>query len=565
MDCREAIMSEEYADFIEEFYQPTYIPNSGELSEFCITFITPNNIAYYVKIGTVPEINYVNYRYTVFPKCYGLMDTTALEASNILTVRNQPVLNLRGEGVIVGIIDTGIDYLNNIFKNSDGTTRILSIWDQTINTGNTPREIPYGSEYTKDMIDEALSSEDPYSIVPSKDDLGHGTIMASIAAGNVDDANNFSGAAPRAMICVVKLKQAKRYLKEFYRIRNDAIAFQENDLMFGVKYLSQIAQQYNMPLVVCIGVGTSMGAHIGQNQLSRLLSRLAQNQKRAVVAAMGNEANSRHHYYGAGTPDLEYDDIEIRVGENSNGFMMELWGQPEDTYSVAFTSPAGESVPRIPVRIGESALYNFVFERTSITVDYINDFASEGRQLISMKFSAPTQGIWRLRVYYTSVISGIYNIWMPISEFMNADNYFLRSNPEITLTSPASASTIIAVAAYNDENNSIYTNSGRGYNASREIRPDIAAPGVNVYSGLINNRFGYVTGTSVSSAITAGAVAMILEWAIVRENMPYLNSEGIKAYLIRGANRRNSITYPNREWGYGELDLYGVFNALTIQ
>lgn len=107
MDCREAIMSEEYADFIEEFYQPTYVPNSGELSEFCITFITTNNIAYYVKIGTVPEINYVNYRYTVFPKCYGLMDTTALEASNILTVRNQPVLNLRGEGVIVGIIDTG--------------------------------------------------------------------------------------------------------------------------------------------------------------------------------------------------------------------------------------------------------------------------------------------------------------------------------------------------------------------------------------------------------------------------------------------------------------------------
>lgn len=152
----------------------------------------------------------------------------------------------------------GIDYMHPIFRYSDGSTRIIGIWDQTIQTGETPEGILYGSEYTKAQIDQALKLDDPYQLVPTTDDIGHGTFMAGIAAGGEDVDNDFIGAAPRAAIAMVKLKEAKPYLKDYFRVREEAYAVQENDIMMGIKYLLNLSGRLNMPAVILITLGPSI-------------------------------------------------------------------------------------------------------------------------------------------------------------------------------------------------------------------------------------------------------------------------------------------------------------------
>ncbi len=108
---------------------------------------------------------------------YGLNIDEALQDSGILVFHDYPYGELRGKGVILGFVDTGIDYTNNVFKFEDGTSRILSIWDQTIE-GTPPAEYDFGAQYSIDEINAALKSPDPLSIVPSTDDNGHGTYIA---------------------------------------------------------------------------------------------------------------------------------------------------------------------------------------------------------------------------------------------------------------------------------------------------------------------------------------------------------------------------------------------------
>ena len=190
-------------------------------------------------------------------------------------MQNYPTLRLMGEGVMIGFLDTGIDYRNPVFQNIDGSTRIAGLWDQTIQTGNAPKAFDYGSEYREEMLNEALRSEDPLSIVPTTDTNGHGTYLASIAAGNADVNTQFLGAAPEAILGIVKLKEAKNYLRDFYLIREDAVCYQENDIMAGLKYLNDLAENEGLPLVLCIALGTNFGGHNGTTLLSRILDQYA--------------------------------------------------------------------------------------------------------------------------------------------------------------------------------------------------------------------------------------------------------------------------------------------------
>lgn len=142
----------------------------------------------------------------------------------------------------VGFIDTGIDYRNQVFRYSDGSTRIFRIWDQTVRSGKKPEGIGYGSEYTRVQINEALQQEDPLLVVPSMDTNGHGTFVAGVTCGSEDIANQFIGAVPLAEIAVVKLKEAKPYLRDFYFIPEGVPAYQENDIMMAVSYLDGLAR-----------------------------------------------------------------------------------------------------------------------------------------------------------------------------------------------------------------------------------------------------------------------------------------------------------------------------------
>ena len=245
-NCGNNIISEDYSDFIADYELASDMELAS--SGICYIKIDSTLTAVYIPQQIVPAKTLDVYGYKVFVRLLGLMDTKSLEASGVTRLRNIPGLNLRGQGVLVGIVDTGIDYTHKAFINADGTTKIVSLWDQSIQSANPPEGLYYGTEYTRDQINSALQNPDPRSVVPSVDDIGHGTFLAGVAAGNGDNENGFSGVVPDAEIAVVKLKPAKNRTKGFYMVSQDTICYQENDVILGIKYLLDIATKYNRPL-----------------------------------------------------------------------------------------------------------------------------------------------------------------------------------------------------------------------------------------------------------------------------------------------------------------------------
>ena len=413
------------------------------------------------------------------------------------------------------------------------------------------------------MINKALSSDNPYALVPSRDTEGHGTVMAGLAAGGYDAANDFTGAAPEASIAVVKLKPAKNYLRSYNLIRQGAPAFQENDIMMGIRYLLEIARSLAQPLVVLLGIGTSSGDHNGLSYLNNYMNDVGDLRGCCMVSACGNEGNESGHYSGRIEPGTIYEDVEIRVDSAENGFTAELWGRTPDIFSVGIQTPGGERIERIPPRYGQVQTIDFVLEPTQIYIQYKLVESSSGDLLIAMRFQNPTPGVWTIRVFGENLVYRTYNMWLPISSFLEEGTYFLKPDPDITMTSPGDTNTCVCVAAYNHNNDSIYYASGRGFTPSGRIVPDIAAPGVNVYVPVPGKRFTQRSGTSVAAAHAAGAAALLMEWGIYRKNNLNMDTTEIKKYLIRGAKRQADIVYPNTRWGFGTLDLYNVFQSLT--
>lgn len=543
----------------------------------CIQHISNNLDIHYYERGSVPPLSIQTYTYTAIPKCFGLLDTTALEESGILQLQNQPALSLRGQGILVGFIDTGITYTNACFKDSAGTTRILAIWDQTgtpDTDGNLkpPEGFAYGVEYTKADIDEALAADDPYAIVPQRDENGHGTLLASIACGSEDSAADFIGAAPLCDIAMVKVKEAKQYLRDFFYIPGSTPAYQENDIMAAVVYLEQKARQLQKPLVICLGMGTNNGSHSGGSELEEYLNAVGTLYRRCVVIASGNEANAKHHFHG--TSNVTFGpsgnnarnalqsnpvEVEIDVENDMPGFYLELWASAPEVFAVSVTSPSGRRLPQIATRVAAHQEYSFVLEGTSVEIDYRSVGRTRGDQLVFVRFDKAAKGIWTLSVYPDTTITGNFQVWLPMKGMLPFDVFFLRPDPDITLTSPSSAQIPITVGGYQTADKGIYMDSGRGFTVNSVMKPDFCAPAVHVQG--VGTRGNYVTasGTSVAAAITAGACAQLMEWGVFRQDALALNSVEIGNVLIRGCDRERDMVYPNTKWGYGRLNAYQAF------
>lgn len=556
----EKIYSNDYADFIIDY--------NGDLSVLekykgnTIVIINFFLAVVYLPVSIMTEEVISIMGYSTLPNLLGLVSETSLESSGILKLRNIPNYDLKGKGVLLGVVDSGIDYTNPIFQYADKTTRISSIWDQTIISDNVPLGLPYGTEYTKEQINEALKNENPFRIVPSKDEIGHGTMIAGIAAGNEVPESGFYGVAPDTELVIVKLKPAKPYLKEFFRVPGDAIAYQENDIIAGIQYLLNHATSVNKPIVICISADTAQYAHDGRGTTSSWLSAIAILVGTAVIIPVGNEGNARRHYYGEITKTMNFDTVELNVGSNENGFSMELWGTTPNVFAIDITSPTGEYIPRIDIRLNETREVTFIFEQTIIYVDYAIVESQSGDQLILLRFSKPAPGIWRFNVYGRGIYPMNYNIWLPINGYITADTYFIRSDPYITLLSLSCASIPITVTGYNIMDDSLYINAGKGYTRINNVKPDIAAPGVNILSPSLDHGFVEVTGTSAAAAHTAGVAAMLFEWGIVNGHYPKMSTIDMKIFMIRGARRATDIQYPNKEWGYGILDVFNVYERI---
>lgn len=571
MSCTNSVASEDFADFIAPYFTTPeeFIRSQGT---DCIDFVNSTLAVVYVPLSTVTPSTYTSYTYSAVPKLYSLLDVTSMDAAGITPAGELPVLNNQGAGVIVGFVDTGINYTDSLFRNVDGSTRIIGIWDQTNNSDNSNNienetakpfsafSALYGTQYTAEEINLALNSDNPASIVPTRDENGHGTFLASIAAGNRDERAGFSGAAPQASIAMVKLKPAKQYLRDFYLIRDGADAYQENDIMMGVSYLYFLARKYSMPLVVCIPLGTNMGSHMGMSRLGQYLNQVSLSNGSAVITAAGNETGARHHFRAVMDADTDEVTAELRVGEREAGFSMELWAENMGAYTVGFISPTGEVAREISIPLRGENTVSFLLEQTQITVYTQIADVSAGSQFIFMRFENPMSGIWRILIRNSLDIRETFHIWLPVRGFISDETYFLRPDPDTTITDPGNARYPITVTAYDHTKNSIYIHASRGYSLSGRIKPDLAAPGVNILGASVSGRrLTRMSGTSVSAAHLAGAAAILLNWGVLNANYPYLNTPVLKSIFVRGAQRNPALTYPNREFGYGTLNLYEAF------
>lgn len=562
MTCDQIIQSNDTIDLI--------VPNelAGRITEIpdCRQPIDANYTIFYYDKNRLPPLAIGAYSYSSIPKCLGLLDSTALEASGILQLQTQPAVVLKGQGVLVGIIDTGIVYENSGFRNSDGSSRIYSIWDQTAvpeGENQPPEGFYYGVEYTKSQLDAALASDDPRSIVPSTDTDGHGTLMASIACGSENEAVNFTGAAPLSDIVIVKLKPAKQYLKDYFFIPDDIACYQENDIMAGLSYLETIAQKFGQPLVVCLALGTNNGSHSGGSVLSETLNLIGGRWRRCIVTASGNEAAARHHFSGISQPEAaEPVAVEINVEENMRGFYLELWAAAPMLFAVSLRSPGGALLPTTATRANGHQEFRFRLENTLATIDYRSVGRTRGDQLILVRLTEATRGIWTLLVYPDTSITGGFHVWLPMTGMLDHDVFFLKPDPDVTLTIPSTANIPITVGGYNTLGGSLYIGSGRGYTVTNVVKPDFTAPAVNVQAQDLRGRYITATGTSVAAAVTAGACAQIMEWGVVRRSDLSLNSVEIGNILIRGCQRDNFRNYPNTQWGYGKLDVYEAFRQI---
>ncbi len=572
MTCEEMIYSNEYADFTINFLEgiegAKEIYNTG-----CVNAITqklgilhiPRPVDFLTNLERVP--------YSFVPKLFGLMDSTNIESVGVKRVKNDAFLGLDGENVIIGVIDTGITYTDPLFQTTDGKTRIGVIWDQTIeglekgdeNNGVEEELRPYyGTAYFATDINEALLQDVPYERVPTRDENGHGTFLAGVAAGNENRENDFVGIASGAEIAVVKLKEAKPYLKEYFGVPRDILSYEETDIIYAVQYLLRYADYQNKPLSILIGLGTSNGGHLGLTSLERYLTSILENPGVMVSVPAGNEGNERLHFAGRLEGLERRQEVEFNIGNGEDALVLEFWGGAPTTFAVGLVTPEGDNISLITPRFGKEEELRLPLSDTTIYVAYQLVETYSGDELIFIRLLNPTPGLWRLIVYADGENLRSYNIWMPLRQFLKQDTYFLQGNPDNTVTIPGNAPLVTTVTAYNHQNGSIYANASRGFLERDITKPDLTAPGVGVSGPGLRGNFITKTGTSVAAAHAAGIFALFQEWNERNPELgPYYAAQ-VQSFFLKSAIRDVNLEYPNVIWGYGVIEIDRALDQFRV-
>lgn len=459
--------------------------------------------------------------------------------------------NLFGQGVLIGIPDSGIDYYHMDFRNADGSTRILRLWDQTLvprEGEHSPEPYGFGVEYTEEQMNAALSAEsknEGYEIVPSRDLSGHGTGVAGIAAGNGRaGGGRYRGMAPESQLIIVKLGNP----------RPDSFP-RTTELMQAVDYIVHQAVDKNMPVAVNISFGNTYGSHDGTALLETYLNQASDYGKAVIVAGSGNEGAAAGHTSGI-LKEGEVTDIELSVSPYESTLNLQIWKIYADQFTIELIKPDGTVIGPLREALGPQ---HFTIGGTELLLYYGEPSPYSRAQEIFIEFipvrSYVDTGIWTIRFHPTRIVQGDYHLWLPSASALNIGTQFSTPNPDITLTIPSTASQLITVGAYNAALNSYAEFSGRGFTrVTNQIKPDIVAPGVGIMTAAPNGGYGARTGTSFAAPFVTGAAALLMEWGIIQNNDPYLYGEKVKAYLIRGAQHLPGFSnYPNPQVGWGTL------------
>lgn len=569
-DCGERIMSEDYLDILIEENYPiknkeiiiALTPSGTTLTkeeEECFLQLAPVLGMTFVKKGVQDCEQYFSYvPYQLVPYLYNIDGTPVPSKkgiTNIINIDRQRV-DLSGKGVLIGIIDTGINYTHPVFVKEEGTSKIFSIWDQTGTKNPPPEGYEFGSEYTQSEINNAIKNANPRQLVPVVDEIGHGTFVAGIAAGNSVQSNNFSGIAPEAELCVVKLKQAKGCLKEFYKAGEDAHVFSETDVIFAINYLLGKSAQINKPLVIYFGGQSNEGPHEGSGNLQKyVIEPNAASPGICFTIPAGDEADAAHHYRGYLTQKQSSKEFEVDFSADQGGIVMNVFAKIPDLIQLEIITPSGNSTGKIPFQSNVWQKYNFATETSKVRVMNINIEEGSGDQAIFVQFTDPTPGLWTIRVEGVVILNGTFDAWLLNFGKKKSKIIFQEPDPYITITSPGNGRTSMTIGGYNNGLNSLYIPSGRGNTRSNVIKPDFVAPAVGIL-GPYKEGDGYaiMTGTSVANAVVAGTSALFLEWGVVEKNQIEINTVAIKTLLMQGADRRDNLSYPNRQWGFGEMN-----------
>lgn len=524
-----------------------------ELDAF-VEILDANYAIFTLLLSDLPQLYSFNeIIYIELPKNLTYFLRESLNSSCITPVQRQTSFGLNGNGILIGIIDSGIDYTHPDFQNQDGTSRILFLWDQNLD-GNPPQGFRNGSEFTKLQIDEALSSENPREYVPSTDFVGHGTAVAGIAAGNGNSSGGVEkGVAPNSDIIVVKLGH-----------KGNTSFARSTEIMRAVKYISYKAEELNLPVSINISYGTSNGSHNGNSLFEGYLDDVSQRWKSCISVASGNEGSSGHHYSKLLTQD-ETDTVEFSISENIPHLYMSIWKNFVDTMTFEVISPSGKSTgiispfQRVTRRVLDDVLVSVLYGQPN----HYN-IAQEIYILFRGVKNPISSGLWNLIVRGVEITYGLFDIWLPTMEEATQYTSFLRPNINNTITLPATAQNVISVGGYNSIINSITDFSGRGTIRNIDyMKPDLTAPAVDIRTTRAGGGYDTFTGTSVAAPFVTGSAALMMEWGLLRGNDPFLYGQRIKAFLRKGAERGFGVIYPNPTWGYGTLNLCNTMDNLV--
>lgn len=516
------------------------------LNEYAIIVIPENLIS---RLGDYEEIEFIEK-----PKRLVFAVTNGRSESCINPLQI-PQFSLFGQGVLVGIIDSGIDYSHPDFRNEDGTTRIEMLWDQTIQ-GSPPESYDIGTLYTREDINKALSERNiaqRLAIVPSVDLSGHGTGVAGIACGNGRASNGRNrGVASESNMIIVKLGAPT------------PLSFPNTtQLMQGIDFCIRNAIRIGKPIAVNVSFGNNYGSHDGRSLLEYYINDIANLWKSSIVIGSGNEGATARHTNGF-VRNRSDQIIEFAVSEYERTFNLQLWKSYNDIMSIEITSPSNVTVG--PIREIQGT-QSFVVDNTRVLFYYGEPIPFNKAQEIYFEFIPVMErvatGIWKIRLIGENIVVGNYDFWLPAGNAISAETRFLRPTPDVTLTIPSTTFRAITVGAYDGSTDSYANFSGRGFTRDGEtIKPDIVAPGVNITSTAPNSSYSTYTGTSFATPFVTGSAAMLMQWGIVNGNDRYLYGEKLKAYLIKGARHLPGFnTYPNPQVGWGALC---VRNSLPI-
>lgn len=502
------------------------------LNNYAVVHIREDRIE---ALASLPEVEFVEK-----PKSLYFQTDVGRQVSCIDAVQEAPY-DLTGRGVLVGIVDSGIDLTNPDFRNEDGTTRIVALWDQA------------DREYTSEEINDFLNAEgtgQPAAQPPlSVDSSGHGTAVAGIAAGNGrgSEGRRYRGAAPESELVIVKMKSPQP--GGFPRT---------TEIMTGVDYLIRKAQEMRMPVAVNISFGNTYGPHDGSSLVEQYLNDVSAIWKNVICIGTGNEGTAAGH--AAGVVSGEEETVqELAVQEREQPFGLQIWKSYTDEIDISIISPAGE--PAGPFR-EKTGAQRYLTGSTELLVYYGEPKPYSVRQEIFVAFlpmrDYVDSGVWQIVLTPRRIVAGTYQMWLPAQAALNVGTAFLTPDSMSTLTVPSTAARAVTVAAYDGRTFSYADFSGRGpsavYESAGVPKPDVAAPGVDVNAPVPGGGYRAFTGTSFAVPFAAGAAALLMEWGIVRGNDPYLYGEKVKAYLRRGARQLPGYRkWPNAQLGYGAL------------